>query len=193
MKASATLAFLTGQSRAGSCALSPQQSDFLERLDDLACECVWKNFPYRGSGEFREVPLLRASWQNFCGYYASRSPDFADTYRQDVVALIERAELTVFLAGSSGLELFNNLGLSESHERKCRLICFGPVARRRPRHAETLLVRGAGDFISWLFFPRLHPALDCGHMGYLRHPAFLALCREQIARWTSLSCSNISA
>lgn len=188
-----SIAFLTGQSRPGCCALSPEQTQFLAQLDRPGWQRVWVNFPYRVAGVYRDVPLLRASWRNARGYLASRRPDFAEACRDDVAALIARTERMVFLAGSSGLELFNNLRLSEHDERKCFLICYGPVARRLPRHAGALLVQGTRDVLSRLFFPRVKSALACGHMDYLRQPRFLSLCREWLARENVSSCSNISA
>jgi hypothetical protein len=193
MSAVQIIAFLTGQSRPGCCALSPEQERFLEQLAVPGCELVRRNFPYRVSKDFREVPLLLASWRNLRGYLASRRPGFAAAYRADVVGLIARAERVVFLAGSSGLELFNNLELSEAEERKCGLICFGPVARCLPRYAEAVIVQGLRDYLSWAFFRDGPPSLDCGHMGYLDDPAFVRLCRERIASFLFQPCINISA
>ena len=155
------------------------------------------NFPYRGDAEpFRDVSLPVASWRNGLGYFASRRAGFAQKHRATVSALIGTAEQVCFLAGSSGLELFNNLGLSEADERKCRLICYGPVARRRPVFAQTLIVQGTRDWLSRVCFRGERPVLGCGHMGYLRDPGFLAICREQLAHPLKSSlqpCSSISA
>ena len=193
MSGAPIIAFLTGQSRPGCCALSPEQHRFLEQLAGRDRELVPLNFPYRSSGEFREVPLVLASWRNFRGYLASRMPGFAAAYRDDVTRLIARAEKVVFLAGSSGLELFNNLELSEAEERKCGLICFGPVARRPPRYAEAVIVQGSRDYLSRAFFRGGPPSLNCGHMGYLDDPAFVRLCRERITSFLFQPCINISA
>lgn len=190
MSAELIIAFLTGQSRPGCCALSPEQRLFLNQLAAPGREVVPLNFPYRASGYFRRVPLLVASWRNFAGYFASRRPAFAAAHRAEVAGLIARAERMVFLAGSSGLELFNNLGLSEAEERKCRLICFGPVARRIPRHAPAVLVQGSRDALSRAFFRNEPAALNCGHMEYLRDPGFLKLCREHIAGFVSQPCTS---
>jgi hypothetical protein len=193
MSAEQVIAFLTGQSRPGCCALSPEQQRLLDQLASPGRELVPRNFPYREAGRFREVPLVVASWRNLRGYYASSRPGFAAAYRADVAGLIARAERVVFLAGSSGLELFNNLGLTEAEERKCRLICFGPVARRLPRFAEAVIVQGTRDYLSRTFFRSGLPSLDCGHMGYLGDPAFVRLCREQLSFHASQPCTNISA
>jgi hypothetical protein len=192
MSISLAIAFFTGQSRPGCCELSPEQHCFLDQLAGLGGGVVRRNFPYRTSSVFREVPLAMASWRNFRGYLVSRRPDFARAYRDDVTALIARAERVVFLAGSSGLELFNNLGLAEEDERKCLLICYGPVARRMPRYAKTVIAQSARDYLSRVFFRRAPGALECGHMGYLSDPEFLRICREQIAQHTSLPCTSIS-
>ncbi len=193
MNSSQTIAFFTGQSRPGCCALSPEQTRFLTQLGDAGGEQVWLNFPYRAAGAYRDVPLLRASWNNVCGYLASRRASFAEAYRDEVSALIARTGRMIFLAGSSGLELFNNLGLSEHEERKCLLICYGPVARRLPRYAQAHLVLGSRDRLARFYFPTLRPVLACGHMEYLRQPQFLSLCREFLTRSIPTPCSNISA
>ena len=193
MSGAPIIAFLTGQSRPGCCALSPEQGQFLGQLAAPGRELVPVNFPYRAGGCFREVPLVVASWRNLCGYFAARRPEFAAAFRGDVAALIARAERVVFLAGSSGLELFNNLGLSEAEERKCRLICYGPVARRMPHFAEAVIVQGSRDFLSRGFFRSHAPSLKCGHMGYLRDPEFLRICHEQSARFIFQPCTNTSA
>jgi hypothetical protein len=193
MSAENLIAFLTGQSRPGCCALSPEQRRFLDELAAPGRELVTRNFPYREAGRFREVPLLVASWRNLRGYYTSRRPGFAAAYCAEVAGLIARAERVVFLAGSSGLELFNNLGLTEAEERKCRLICYGPVARRLPRFAEVVMVQGSRDFLSRAFFRGEALSLKCGHMGYLGDPAFVRICREQLSFHASQSCTNISA
>ena len=192
MSAPLVIAFLTGQSRPGCCELSPEQHRFLDGLAGPDCELMRRNFPYRPSEPFRDVPLLLASWRNVRGYLASRRRVFGKTYRDDVAALIARTERVVFLAGSSGLELFNNLGLTEADERKCELICYGPVARRMPRHAGTVIAQSSRDYISQTFFRRVPGSLTCGHMGYLSDPLFLQICRAQIARRTSFPCTSIS-
>ncbi len=196
MSARQLIAFFTGQSRPGCCALSPEQAWFLEQLAEDGRELVRLNFPYReDSAAFQDVSLVTASWRNGLGYLASRRAEFAKRHRAEVSALIAKAEDVWFLAGSSGLELFNNLGLDEAEERKCRLICYGPVARRRPRFARALIVQGTRDWLSRVYFRGERPVLRCGHMGYLRDPGFLALCRAQLSNSSHslLSCSSISA
>ncbi|ATC63847.1 hypothetical protein CMV30_07750 [Nibricoccus aquaticus] len=197
MKPALTIAFFTGQSAPGHCALSPEQENFLALLAAPTGENSFNrlllNFPYiPDSRPFRDTPLLRASWNNLLGYARSRRPSFILNYRPSVFAAIARATHTIFLAGSSGLELFNNLDLPESAERRCTLICYGPIARRLPRHATTIIVQGSRDFLSRALFR--HPALTvrCNHLGYLRDPAFLRICQEQLAK-LSPSCSSISA
>ncbi len=196
MSARQLIAFFTGQSRPGCCALSPEQVWFLDQLAGDGRELVRVNFSFCETRvPFEKVPLLTASWRNGLGYLASRRADFARRHRAEVSALIARAERVCFLAGSSGLELFNNLGLDEAEERKCRLICYGPVARRRPRFAEALIVQGKRDWLSRMFFHGEWPVLRCGHMDYLRDPGFLPLCREQLLLSVKplQPCSSISA
>ena len=187
------MAFLTGQSDPDRCALSPEQRAFLIQLDGEERELVPTNFPYRPTVTFRDVHLLRACWNNLWLYFRSRNPEFAATYQVEVTALIDRAEYTFFLVGSCGLELFNNLSLPRELETRCTLICYGPVARRLPRHARSIIVRSSGDYVSRPFFRHAPLQLRCGHMGYLRDPEFLRFCQAQLALYPSRLCSSTSA
>jgi hypothetical protein len=187
------VAFLTGQSDPGRCALSPEQEAFLAQLARADRHLVPLNFPYRPSPPFRDVNLLSASWHNLRGYFASRRPEFAAAYRAGVADLIRQTERTFFLAGSSGLELFNNLHLSAADEARCTLICYGPVARRLPRHATVVLVQSSRDYLSRAYFPHAPRTLGWGHMGYLRDPEFLRLCRDHLALHAPTPCSSTFA
>ncbi len=197
MKPAPTIAFFTGQSAPGHCALSPEQENFLALLAAPTSENSFNrlplNFPYiPDSRPFRDTSLIRASWNNFRGFLRSRRPDFARIHRPDVLSVIESAAHTVFLAGSSGLELFNNLDLPESAEHRCTLIGYGPIARRLPRHANAIIVQGSRDFLSRALFRHHALTVRCNHLGYLRDPAFLRICQDQLAK-LSPSCSSISA
>jgi len=182
MKPPLQIAFLTGQSNPGNAALSPLQTSF---LNALPAPDEWKvrvNFPYPDIPQtFRRTPLPIASLHNLTLFLRSRLPTFAATYRPAVLAQIERAERTLFLAGSSGLELLVNLHLPAPALPRLHVFAYGPVARRLPP-CDARFVQGR-DSISRLFFrvgvPKSHIArVECDHLDYLRDPTVLALCVE---------------
>ncbi len=178
------VAFLTGRSDPSSPALSPAQAAFLAKLPLPAAGRVPLNFPYSTgvtARPFTPTPLLVASVRNARQHLASRRPAFAREHRPAVVALLAHAERTLFLAGSCGLELFNNLGLPEDLLRRVTILAYGPVARRRPDCA-CLLVQGRHDWISRRYFCPADVYVDGGHMDYLAQPAVLALARESVRR-----------
>ena len=178
------VAFLTGQSDPRSAALSPAQAAFLAALPLPDAGKVALNFPYPAGASvrpFSPVALLVASVRNARQHLASRRPAFAEVYRRPVAALLARADRTLFLAGSCGLELFNNLLLPAGLLRRVTILAYGPVARRRPDCA-CLLVQGRRDWLSRRYFRRADTYVDAGHMDYLACPAVLALARERVAR-----------
>ena len=178
------VAFLTGQSHPPNAALSPAQAKFLGALPVPASGRVALNFPYpceAADRPFTLVPLLIASVRNGRQFLASRHPSFAERHRPVVEAFIARADHTLFLAGSCGLELFNNLTLPPTTLRRVTIFAYGPVARRRPDCA-CLLVQGRRDWISRRYFPTVDVRVDAGHMNYLAGPAVLALATETVRR-----------
>lgn len=173
------VAFLTGQSDPGRCALSPSQVAFLKALELAEGAAVPWNFPYQPGPEHRPTPLWLASFRNASMYLASRRPAFREQHRQTVLKLLARAERTVFLAGSCGPELLANLDLPEAELARCRLVAYGPVARQLPT-CPALLIQGQGDWLSRWYFWRVDHRIDSGHMDYLESPEVLRLCREFI-------------
>jgi hypothetical protein len=172
------VAILTGQSDPRRWALSPEQERFLDGLSLPEEATVRLNFPYLpDSPPHCETPLLRASRNNIVCYFASRRIPVAD--QAGVIRLLERAERTVFLTGSCGLELYNNLKQSPEEAARTEVFAYGPFARRRPscRH---VLVQGRRDWVSRRRFREVDHLIDCGHLDYLSHPDTLRLCREFI-------------
>jgi hypothetical protein len=171
---------LTGPSDRLSWALSPQQQEFLDTLVPRDRQ-IAHNFPYaRNPPPYRRVPLLRASLSNARAYVQSRSAEFCAKYRAPISQEIARREATVLIAGSCGLEIFNNLRLPPELLRRTRLFAYGPVARRRP-DCPHRLVGGRYDALSRWFFPRPDQAVDCSHLDYLSSPEVRDLCLEFIA------------
>lgn len=175
------IAFLTGRSDVGTCALSPQQEAFLTQLAAPGRLLVRRNFPYDADVRpWRSTPLWRASLSNLRDYFTSRSERFRARHAPALLALLARAPRTLFLTGSCGLEILLNLRLSPADAERVRVFAYGPVARRRPEVA-SLLVRGSRDWISRLFAPRADHAAGASHLDYLADPEVLALCKRWVA------------
>ena len=175
---------MTGQSQPPTAALSPSQAAFLDALPVPTAARITLNFPYPGESaarRFTRTPLLIASLRNGWQHFASRRAAFAEQHRPAVEALLERADRTLFLAGSCGLELFNNLGLPARALRRVTILAYGPVARRRPDCA-CLLVQGRRDWISRRYFRAVDTHVDGGHMDYLTDPAVAVLAGETVRR-----------
>jgi hypothetical protein len=111
MSANLQVAFLTGQAEPRNCALSPGQRDFLDRMAGPGVAVVPRDFPYEGVDRFPAVSLIRMSLYVGWQYWSSRFTSMGTRHRSSVARLIEGAPKTLFLAGSSGIELFNNLHL----------------------------------------------------------------------------------
>lgn len=175
------IAFLTGQSDAGACALSDVQRRFIDRLDNAPA--IPRNFPYDAETRpFAPTPLLRASFNNARQYWASRTRAFRQRHRPAVERLLDGAERSVLLTGSCGLELFNNLALPRAWLDRIVVFAYGPVARRRP-DCDAVLVQGRRDLISRCWFRRVDIRVDAGHMDYLAREEVLQHCRAMLARW----------
>lgn len=168
---------LTGQSDPRSCALSPLQQTFLDQSVPREAQLPI-NFPYDpASPPYRATPLLIASIRNGLQFFRSRSRAFGKQHADGITGLIERRSRTIFLIGSCGLELLNNLNLPSSLNDRIRLFAFGPVARRRPDY-EHVLVGSRKDWLSRCFFPSPDHWVDCNHLDYLRSPAVRKLWAE---------------
>ncbi len=182
------IAFLTGQSQPPSAALSPAQAAFLAALPVPEAWRCRRNFPYPTEDRedrHRTAPLLVASVRNGAQYWRSRRPGFAARHRPAVAALLARAEHTLLLAGSCGLELFNNLALPAALVQRVSIFAYGPVARRRPEGcADCFLVQGRGDWMSRWCFPVVDARVNAGHLDYLSDPAVLALAAATVRRLT---------
>ena len=79
------------------------------------------------------------------------------------------------LAGSCGLELFNNLHLPDALRRRTHIFAYGPVSRQIPEVASHLFVQGTHDWLSRFYHPQVQHRYSCPHMGYLQAPETLRL------------------
>ena len=176
------VAFLTGQSDPRTCALSRIQSAFLDALPVPASARVRSNFPYvPASDRPTHTSLLRASWNNTRQYFGSRTNAFAELHRPAVSRMIARAEHTVLLAGSCGLELLANLHLSDAELERLHVFAYGAVARTRPA-CETMAVCGSRDWIARAWRQPTDVIVDSSHLTYLETPHVLALCSAFVGR-----------
>jgi hypothetical protein len=184
------IAFLTGQSDAGRCGLSPVQRAFLDALPLPAAARLPFNFPYRDdTGPWRNVSLIGASINNARQYLASRHPDFAACHAAHVERQLARAPRTLILAGSAGLELLINLRLPRQTLDRVHVFAYGPVARRLPDCA-CVLVQGRRDWVSRWWFRTVDHRVDCTHLDYLQSPEVLALCVRTLRSLSALSSLN---
>jgi len=172
------VAFMTGQSDPDRCALSPSQQAFLDALAVPEAAKIRCNFPYDAqSAPYRDVSLVKASWHNARHFVASRAPAFAERHRDAVVRVIDRAESTVLLAGSCGLELLGNLDLPPAALQRLSVFAYGAVARRRPACRAVMSVVGRRDWIARPMPGRTDLIVPCHHMNYLETPEVLAACQ----------------
>ena len=176
------VAFLTGQSDPRRWALSAKQSGFMSALDLPDGVGVPVNFPYRpASPEYQDTSILQASANNAWMYLRSRTAAFRSRYKADIATLLDRADQTIFLAGSCGLELLLNMRLKSADLERVCVFAFGPVARAIP-NCPSLLVQGRSDRLSRQFFPSVDYLVDCAHMDYLANPEVLSLCKNFIPK-----------
>ena len=180
------VAFLTGQSNPPGAALTPTQMAFLKALPIAEVGRVPVNFPYPGggTGDFASVPFLVASVRNARQYLSARQTGFASRHGPAVAALLARAERTLFLAGSCGLELFNGLALPAAVRGRVTIFAYGPVARRRP-DCDAFLVQGRRDWLSRQYFRAVDARVDTGHLDYLADPTVLTLAADLVRRWSA--------
>lgn len=185
------LAFLTGQSDPGRCALSPAQRAVLARLsaeaDGIALEP--HNFPWPiAAPPWRAVPLLRASLANGRQYLAARRGALREIdadQRSFAQARLREAPRSLLLVGSCGLTLLDALiAPFAMHERaRLRVVAYGAVAPRWPAGVDGVQLRGHRDRIADWLGPDNGPVprrVDHDHLDYLDGDAVLLAVREQL-------------
>ncbi|MGV3662571.1 MAG: hypothetical protein ACO1TE_20470 [Prosthecobacter sp.] len=176
-------AYITGHSVPGCTGLSREQVDFQQRTDIPAEQWLPHNFPYHATFPFPDpFNLLSASWNNVLHYSRSRFASFAKTHRGAVAQVFEEYDSILLLAGSCGLELFNNLDLPAELRRRTHVFAYGPVSRRPPDVASHLIVQGKHDWLSRFYHRRVDHRYACPHMGYLLAPETLRLFNEYYHR-----------
>ncbi len=186
------IAFLTGQSDPGRCALSPTQRRVLAHLAEAApdLDCAPHNFPWPAEAPpWRAVPLLRASLANGRQWLAARRGSLSP-FGVDAIAMAQSrlhdAPRTLLLAGSCGLSLLDALvaTFDDADRARVRVVAYGAVAPRWPQGIDGAALRGDRDRIARWFGPGDGPtprSLACGHLDYLDHDAVVDAARAQFA------------
>jgi hypothetical protein len=186
--------FLTGRSDPANTALSPDQVGFLDALPLAAHERLDVNFPYApASGAWRRTPLPVASVRNTRDYLASRRAAFAREHSDTVREVLARADRTLVLAGSCGLELLANLRLAANELADVHVLAYGPVARRRPPASlETVVGRRDRLARQGGAIPADH-LIGAGHLDYLGSPEFRGIAARAVERLRAASRPRIEA
>ena len=192
MSAPPRIAFLTGRSDPGRCALSPAQRRTLDALatDSDGIDLVPLNFPWDpATAPWRPVPLPRASLANGRQYLAARRGALSPFASHEIVAArdwLRAAPRTLLLVGSCGLSLLDALLASMATDvgMRLRVVAYGAVAPRWPAGIAGVQLRGDRDRIARWLGPVDGPAprrvSSCGHMDYLDHVAVVDAARAQL-------------
>lgn len=172
---------LTGQSDPRSCALSPVQQAFLDDLPVPEAAKVRLNFPYDATlAPYRAVPLWLGSLRHLVLFLRVRllRAGWAATHRPRVEEQLRRAEHTLVLAGSIGLDLLGRLDLPRDVLDRLTVVAYGAVATRPP-DCRTIRVASSSDHLA-RWWPR-DLEVAAGHLDYLASPELAALCRRVAA------------
>lgn len=186
------IAFLTGQSDPGRCALSPAQRATLDALAPHAgdIDLLPHNFPWTAdTAAWRPVPLLRASIANGRQYLAARRgdvPGLSTSEREPARAQLLTTPRTLLLVGSCGLALLDALiaPFDAAQRARLRAVSYGGVAPRWPAGIHGNQLRGRRDRIAAWFGPTDGPppvTVDHGHMDYLDGTAVVEAARAHVA------------
>lgn len=171
--------FCTGQSDPRSCALSPEQQAFLDALDLPDGVAVPLNFPYdAGLAPHRAVPLWLASLRHLVLAVRIRLPGWASAHRARVEAQLRRADRTLVLAGSIGLDLLGRLDLPRDVRERLVVVAYGAVATKPP-DCRTVRVASRHDWLARWWAADVE--VEAGHLDYLAAPELLVVCREVVA------------
>jgi hypothetical protein len=185
------IAFLTGRSDPDRCALSPVQRAMLDALmpqtEGIFLDSL--NFPWNpATAQWRPVPLPRASAANAREYLSARrgriaglSPQAIEYARGHLLA----APRTLLLVGSCGLVLLDALiaPFDLAQRARLRIVAYGGVAPRWPRHIEGLQLRGERDRIAAWLGPNDGPPARMvahRHMDYLDGDTVMHAVREHL-------------
>lgn len=174
---------LTGQSDPRSCALSPIQNAFLDDLPLPESAKVRLNFPYdAGRASYRPTALWLASLRHLVLFFRIRLPGWARRHRPGVEAQLRRADRTLVLAGSIGLDLLGRLDLPRDLLDRLVVVAYGAVATRPPQ-CRILRVGSRGDHLARWWPSEVY--VDAGHLDYLASPELAALCERLVGELTA--------
>ena len=173
---------LTGQSDPRSCALSPAQHAFLDALPLTEEAKVRLNFPYDdATPPYAPVPLWLGSLRHAALAVRIRRAGWAARHRAAVAGRLERADRSLVLAGSIGLDLLGRLDLPATLLDRLVVVAYGAVATRPPA-CRTIRVGSRHDPMARWWPSDVY--VDGGHLDYLAQPELAAVCRDLIAELT---------
>ena len=170
--------YLTGQSDPRSCALSPVQHAFLDELPVPETVKVRLNFPYDARlAPYREVPIWLGSLRHLVLFVRIRllMTSWAAKHRPRVEEQLRRADHTLVLAGSIGLDLLGRLGLPSDLLDRLTVVAYGAVATRPP-DCRTIRVASSSDHLARWW--RRDLEVESGHLDYLGSREFAELCHR---------------
>lgn len=170
--------YLTGQSDPRSCALSPVQAAFLDALPVPDAARIPLNFPYDASlAPYRKVPIWLGSLRHLVLFWRIRllRTGWAARHRPGVEEQLRRAEHTLVLAGSIGLDLLGRLDLPRDLLDRLTVVAYGAVATRPPE-CRIIRVASSSDHLA-RWWPR-DLEVRSGHLDYLDSPELAALCHR---------------
>ena len=103
-----------------------------------------------------------------------------------MIAELDRADRTLVLAGSIGLDLLGRLDLPADLLDRLTVFAYGPVATKPPT-CRTLRVCSRQDWVARCFRSgrRADVYVDSGHLDYLQHPEVARLCHDLVLGWSS--------
>ncbi|MBM9460907.1 hypothetical protein JK386_13465 [Nocardioides sp. zg-536] len=169
---------LTGQSDPRSCGLSPVQHAFLDALPLPESAKVRLNFPYDEQlAPYRPVPLWRGSLHHAVLAWRIRRPGWAPRHRDRVLEVLRRADRTLVLAGSIGLDLLGRLDLPRDVLDRLVVVAYGAVATAPPA-CRTIRVGSRSDLLARWW--RSDVWVEAGHLDYLASPDLAALCADLV-------------
>ncbi len=175
------VAWLSGVSRPGTSALSPEQLAFVEGLRVPAEWKLWSNFPYGEPGPtFRPVPLIVASAVNALRFLGSSLPLRRPSSRRHWAAVKGSCDRLLLITSSCGSQIGAALEGSSEGGAKVEALGLGAVDWGAGG-LDLERVVGREDRLARLFTGRRRRSelVGVGHMDYAGSSAAL----EEANRW----------
>lgn len=171
--------FMTGLSDWNNSSLSPQQINFLKKINLQENNKIYMNFPFESNSKYKKTNILIASLSNSLQYMLART-SWIKKKEIDFKNLLAKENKILLLVGSCGLEILRNINLSAADKDKIHVIAYGGVAKKIPDYQHLTLVQGKNDWISRLWIKRYDLLINSNHMNYLDSQEFLTFINKYI-------------